>query len=128
MCGIVGRVGSFSGDNRSGCLTLKIPATMVYINLMKHIFAIGLAAMMWAAPVAGQEKTQQMQDGFNLLEEGMGLLLQGLIQELGPKILELEGKVIDLNAYEFPEVLPNGDIIIRRKIPLDPSAEGQTDL
>ena len=65
---------------------------------------------------------------FDLLGKGMELLLQGLIKEMGPALLELEGKIIDLNAFHFPEVLPNGDIIIRRKVPLLPLQDGETDL
>ena len=95
---------------------------------MKQIYAICLAAMLSVAPVSAQDNSEQMQEGFNLLEKGVELLLQGLIEELGPKLLELEGKIIDLNAYQFPEMLPNGDIIIRRKTPLDPDGEGETDL
>ncbi len=50
------------------------------------------------------------------------------MQELGPALLELEGRLIDLQSYHAPEVLPNGDIIIRRKVPLDVPEAGETDL
>ncbi len=57
------------------------------------------------------------------------MLLEGLMQEIGPALKDLEGKIDDLNAYYPPEVLPNGDIIIRRKVPLAvPAPEGEVDL
>ena len=39
-------------------------------------------------------------------------------------------KVGDLSAYHAPEVLPNGDIIIRRKTPqeTEPLPEGEIEL
>ena len=71
-----------------------------------------------------------MREGLSLLQEGTRLLLEGLLKELGPALLELQGRIIDLNAYYPPEVLPNGDIIIRRKVPLIPEApsERETEL
>lgn len=95
---------------------------------MKHVFVYGLLAIFAVMPASAQDSDTEVEQGFDLLQEGMDLLLQGLMKEIGPALLELEGKIIDLNAYEFPEVLPNGDIIIRRKIPLVPLADGETDL
>lgn len=79
-------------------------------------------------------------EGPSLMEEGMQMILRGLAQEmepaiddlqsmmkefgpameefageLGPVLAELLQKVDNLNNYEAPEILPNGDIIIRRK-------------
>lgn len=63
-------------------------------------------------------------DGFNLLSEGTKLILRGLSDELAPLIEDLGTMIDDLNAYHAPEMLPNGDIILRRKVPLDPDAPG----
>lgn len=41
------------------------------------------------------------------------------LEELGPALEDLVQKMGDLSAYHAPEVLPNGDIIIRRKEPLE---------
>lgn len=41
--------------------------------------------------------------------------LRGLADEMGPKLAEILAQVEDWSAYEVPEILPNGDIIIRRK-------------
>lgn len=106
---------------------------------MKHISSIILAVSLAAAPAApavAQTEKDDIRDGMDLLQEGTRLLLEGLMKEIGPALLELEGKIYDLNAYRAPEVLPNGDIIIRRKVPLTPEdqvpkdhvPEGETDL
>ncbi len=95
---------------------------------MKHVFVYSLLMVLAAMPASAQDSDTEVEQGFDLLQEGMDLLLQGLMKEIGPALLELEGKIIDLNAYEFPEVLPNGDIIIRRKAQLVPPADGETDL
>lgn len=63
-------------------------------------------------PPAG---SAEIEEGFSLLREGSRLLFEQLFDELAPALEELEGFVLDLNAYEAPEILPNGDIIIRRK-------------
>ena len=42
---------------------------------------------------------------------------------LDAKLIDLMDKLEDLDAYHLPEVLPNGDIIIRRKVPLIPEKE-----
>jgi hypothetical protein len=94
-----------------------------------------------AAPV--QAQNAEAEDGFSLMEEGAKLLLRGLMSEiepsvdefqnlmeefgptmqgfmveLGPRLDTLLEIVDDFDNYGQPEVLPNGDIIIRR----DPNA------
>lgn len=113
------------------------------------IFLMGILAM----PAAASEEADG--DEKSLMRQGIELFLQGLTeeveptlqelqdlaQELGPKmqaffvemgpaLRELVEKVEDWSLYEAPEILPNGDIIIRRK-PEDvasPPPEGQVDL
>jgi len=93
--------------------------------------------MLTAYPAFAEEEKE---GGFNLMEEGAQMILRGLMKEmepamddiqsmmedfgpameqfaaeLGPVLAELLQKVDDLANYEQPEVLPNGDIIIRRK-------------
>ncbi|MFT6459353.1 hypothetical protein [Pseudophaeobacter arcticus] len=83
---------------------------------------------------------QDRQDGSSLMERGAELFWKGLREEMAPSLQELEGlmsqigpsmqsflaemgpalaeiadKVEDWSRYEAPEILPNGDIIIRRK-------------
>lgn len=101
---------------------------MAYIGSMKQILAVGFALTLGALPMAAQDSNDDISEGMTLLQEGTRLLLEGLMNELGPALLELKGQIIDLNAYHAPEVLPNGDIIIRRKEPLEVAPDGQTDL
>ncbi len=104
-------------------------------------FVLTLAALaITALPLHAQEADQE--EGFSLMEEGAKLFLRGILEEMdpamdelrgladdmqpalrqfvdemGPALADLLGKVDDLNAYQAPEMLPNGDIILRRKIP-----------
>ena len=64
--------------------------------------------------------------------EGLGPQLRDFAQGMGPALAELIDTVEDWTAYEAPEILPNGDIILRRKqpapAPMSPIEEGQIDL
>ncbi|MEM6305545.1 MAG: hypothetical protein AAF744_12570 [Pseudomonadota bacterium] len=52
---------------------------------------------------------------FEGLADDIGPALRGFAQEMGPALRSLLEEVEDWSAYEAPEILPNGDIIIRRK-------------
>ena len=69
------------------------------------------------------EDQGDMSEGLSLLEEGTRLFLKGLMAEMEPALRDLERVIEGLDAYEAPEVLPNGDIIIRRKRPLEPDRD-----
>ncbi|WP_372615147.1 hypothetical protein [Aquicoccus sp.] len=96
-----------------------------------------------ATPSAAEE--QEDEKGFSLMEEGARLFLEGItremepalddlrkfseevqpglrrfVEEMGPALGEIFGKIDDFTVYHPPEMLPNGDIIIRRKTPLEP--------
>lgn len=111
---------------------------------MKRIAAPIVALSLLAAPVAAQDED----DGFNLMEEGARLFLRGLMTEMepalreldeaaremepllrdfaaemGPALAELLAQVEDWTVYHPPEMLENGDILIRRRVPLEPEAE-----
>lgn len=67
--------------------------------------------------------------GAELLSDGARLLLRGLLDELQPVARgwsELVEMLNDFSAYHLPEMLPNGDVIIRRRVPLLP--DGEIDL
>ena len=108
-------------------------------TLIAACLALGLAVLPLAAqqvspdavPAAGSDADE----GFSLMEEGAKLILREMMsdmepamrdmgqaiadmqEEVGPAMRELSRLLGDMSAYEMPEVLPNGDIIIRRKGP-----------
>ena len=91
------------------------------------LLSLGLIAV----PALAEEPRDQrpadppadMEQGLNLLQQGTELMLRGLADELAPVLEGIKGKARDLNAYHLPEVLPNGDIILRRRTPDDPVIE-----
>ncbi|MEM0978375.1 MAG: hypothetical protein AAGJ34_12635 [Pseudomonadota bacterium] len=60
------------------------------------------------------------------LAEEAAPLMQDWMAWITPQLEALGDRIGDLSQYEAPEVLPNGDIIIRKK--LGPPEEGQIDL
>lgn len=114
---------------------------------MKQILiAPALVLTLAATPLHAQQEEER---GLSLMEEGMKLFFKGLMSEMEPALEELEGfalevepalrnfltemgpalkgildEVQDWSVYDPPEILPNGDIIIRRKTPKD-AAEGE---
>ncbi|MDZ4096359.1 MAG: AAA+ family ATPase [Paracoccaceae bacterium] len=107
--------------------------------LISSIIAVCVSCV--ALPLAAQGPDDEKSHGFSLIEEGIKLLFQGLLNDVEPALDEmgraltnlepilrdLAGMVDDLNNYEMPEKLPNGDIIIRRKLIL-PEPQEQMDL
>jgi hypothetical protein len=87
---------------------------MPYIEAMKPV-VVATALWLSALPAAAQEA--DVEEGMDLLSEGTRLLLRGLLAEMEPALRDLRGALDGLNAYHPPEMLPNGDIIIRRKTP-----------
>ena len=95
-----------------------------------------------AAPEPGAEAPGEVEEGFSLLEEGTKLILRGLMDEVEPALRDLNAElgtalaemepamrelarlIGDIRNYHPPEILPNGDIILRRRVPLDPAAPG----
>ncbi|UWR24209.1 hypothetical protein [Sulfitobacter sp. S190] len=61
------------------------------------------------------EETAPAMDEMATLLEDMGPAVQDFLREMGPKLKSVMADVEDWSVYEAPEVLPNGDIIIRRK-------------
>ncbi|MEM8536946.1 MAG: hypothetical protein AAGF56_03700 [Pseudomonadota bacterium] len=64
------------------------------------------------------------------LSEDMGPALREFVDQMGPALADLLGEIEDLSAYHPPEILPNGDIILRRKMPEEMVApsEGEIDI
>ena len=108
---------------------------------MRRIALIAATATALALPLHAQEAEEEG-EGLSLMERGAQMFIEGImremepamrdlqdlaedmgpelrrfVEEMGPAFGELMGKIDDLNAYHPPEMLPNGDIILRRKTP-----------
>ncbi|MDE4303245.1 hypothetical protein PXK30_08290 [Phaeobacter gallaeciensis] len=114
---------------------------------MKRFLHVSAACLLClSAPVAAQESEE---NGKGLMEKGAELFWEGLRKEMAPALEDLEGlaaeigpsmreflsemgpalaaiaaEVEDWSSYELPEILPNGDIIIRKK-PETPTPEDE---
>ena len=108
---------------------------------MNYVAPFLLTTVLLVSPALSDDAlNSETEDGFVLMEEGARLLLRGMMgeldevlsemetlaAELGPMVQELQTLIEDIRDYELPEMLPNGDIIIRRRIPLEP--EGEVDI
>ena len=97
--------------------------------------ALILAAAL-ATVVAGPAAAQEVEpEGRGLVERGAEMVMRGLLQEMAPAIDDLErtmtlldGVIGRIEEYEAPEMLPNGDIIIRRKPEPGPDLGPERDL
>lgn len=103
-------------------------------SVLAAFFAVGLTHSVTAQDATPPENPQ-LSEGAELLNRGFQLLLEGLANEIEPMAEEwsdgwanLVEKFGDMQVYHPPEVLPNGDIIIRRREPLDPPGPGETDI
>ena len=102
-----------------------------------------------AATPALAEEDGGAEEGLGLIDRGVELLLRDLLDrmdpaieefqkqmdpaleefrnQMGPALEALRDRLEALGDYHPPEMLPNGDIIIRRKTPLQPLPEGNPD-
>lgn len=94
---------------------------------MAAMIRIALILSLLAAPVWADSHEEQ---GRDLMGEALKLFMRGLMAEMEPAMEGMEGLLEDLSAYHPPEILPNGDIIIRRRTPVDrgPDEDGEIDL
>lgn len=107
--------------------------------LASVMICAALSGPVWAEATDAENGQQDMAEGADLLERGARLFLRGLMDELEPTFKELSesmepalrellGLVEDFDAYHPPERLPNGDIIIRRKTPMERAQEDEIEI
>ena len=126
-------------------------------QVMKTLHVMTLTALL-AATTPAMAQEEEPEQGRSLMEQGAELFLEGLkremapaledlqgladrfgpsmssfLQEMGPALGEMADQIKDWSSYHPPEILPNGDIIIRKKQPEaepeeTPPALGETDI
>ncbi|MEI2805406.1 MAG: hypothetical protein V9G18_05540 [Albidovulum sp.] len=106
---------------------------------MNRIASALVALTVAATPAVAEDAKPSAEEGFSLLEEGAKIILRSLMDEvepalkdmhkqfgeavgeMGPALQKLAEMIGDIRNYDPPEMLPNGDIILRRKTPLVPA-------
>ena len=126
-------------------LPLTPQAVWFYIGAMFYRLTIPFVVALTATPALAQDDNSR-----SLMERGAELFLEGLREEMAPTLEDLRGmaeqfgpamhrflaemgpamgdileEVKDWSAYHPPEILPNGDIIMRRKT--DPAPKTDPD-
>ena len=96
-------------------------ATALLITL--SLCTTPLAAQDAPAPSAEPEIFEGLDD----LADGMRKLFEGFQTDVAPLMENLAERLKGIGEYHPPEVLPNGDIIIRRKRAEDPPAPTKPD-
>jgi hypothetical protein len=83
---------------------------------MKHFLLIAMTYTLLASPAQSEPKDwEELRKNLEKLSEDTQQFFESWVDDLGPLLNSLQDKIDDLGQYELPEVLPNGDIIIRRK-------------
>jgi len=116
--------------------------------LSKYRSALLLCLTLSISSIATSGLSQEEETGRSLMERGLELFLKGLqdeiepglneaqrlfdeisptlrgfLSEMGPALGEIAREIEDWSLYELPEILPNGDILIRRKSPENERAQ-----
>ncbi|KIT15533.1 hypothetical protein [Jannaschia aquimarina] len=120
---------------------------------MRHVILI-LALSLSGPAVAQGTDAPSADEPPTMVERGLRMFMEGLLQEMEPALDDMEQSLREaqplleelrdemaralegfdetIGAYHPPEMLPNGDIIIRRKEPLadgvEPNPDGSIDL
>jgi hypothetical protein len=115
-----------------------------YVGRMKKLLLLMTLAV--PLPAFAQEvPNAELDEGFSLLEQGAQMLLRGMMSEMEPALDDMAKALAqaepmlrdmmalmdDLTNYHPPEIMPNGDIILRRKTPAElaaPAPDGEIEL
>lgn len=102
----------------------QILAALIFVSLSAQMAPAqedgGLSLMERGAQMFMEGILQQMEPTLKDLEglaDEMGPALRSFAEQMGPALTDLLDQVEDWSAYHPPEILPNGDIIMRKKIP-----------
>lgn len=99
---------------------------------MKHaLIALLLASSAAQVAVAEDKPADTFLEEFEKFSDEAQEFFGSLAESIAPMLEGLQERMGDLSQYEKPEILPNGDIIIRRKQPVSDTEEkpdGQVDL
>ncbi|PCH92652.1 MAG: hypothetical protein COB84_10330 [Rhodobacteraceae bacterium] len=89
---------------------------LTYIKPMKRFLIPTLCALALTTPAQADPKDwEDLRKGLELLSKDTQKFFESWVDDIGPLLNSLRDKVDDLGHYAPPEVLPNGDIILRRK-------------
>jgi hypothetical protein len=97
---------------------------------MKHAL---VALFLLTTPALAQTPPDDFDQGLSLMERGAQMLLDHMmtkvepslqdmteaLKQAQPRIMELMAMIDDIKNFHAPELLPNGDILIRRKTPAE---------
>jgi hypothetical protein len=109
---------------------------------------LALALALSPGMLAAEEPpSSDIDEGVSLMERGARLLFEGLISEMeprlkdmaegmeefagkaGPMLADLAAMIDEIGNYHAPVMMPNGDILIRRKTPEELALEnGETEI
>ncbi len=110
---------------------------MDYILHMRFTGRFLLCLCLSVTPAAAEAPGASVDEGMSLLEQGARIIMRSLLDdmepvmkdlkdgmgeamaEMGPALRALLAKIDDIRNFHPPEVLPNGDIILRRKSPAE---------
>lgn len=98
---------------------------------------LNLALPVQADGIDNPPQTERPDGFFGLIDR----MLRGFFDDMDPHLREMErsleaaepelrrflGQLRDMVEYEAPEILPNGDILIRRRQATTPDVEGEPD-
>lgn len=87
---------------------------------MKRSFAIFTAFALLASPLSAEQQEAPTsplpsEEELQRLGDMAQRWMRGFAEKMSPMVEQLKDLVGDLDAFEPPEMLENGDIIIRRK-------------
>lgn len=88
--------------------------------MRSFLFALSFGVLLAAGHPAGAQGDDAPS---GTLDERFGELVDRLLERLEPGMNELRELLGDMSGWHMPEVLPNGDILIRRRAPIQPAPD-----